>query len=189
MAKQTEVLIPEEVVLNKIYLIRGHKVMLDRDLAELYGVETRTLKQQVKRNIERFREDFMFELSKEEFENWRSQFVISNQDRMGLRYAPMAFTEQGVAMLSSVLNSKRAIEVNIRIMRIYTRMREVMLTHKDILMKVEQLEKRVGKQDEKIQMIFDYLKQFITEQDKPRVQVGFKTKSNSDKKNQKKAGR
>ena len=158
--------------------------MLDRDLAELYGVETNQLKRAVRRNIERFPDDFMFELNEEEFENLRRQNGASSWG--GARYTPMAFTEQGVAMLSSVINSKRAIEVNIRIMRIYTRMREVLLTHKDILMKVEQLEKRVGKQDEKIQMIFDYLKRFITEQETPRVQVGFKTKNNGDKKNLKK---
>jgi len=93
-----------------IYLIRGKKVMLDRDLAELYGVETKRLKEQVRRNIERFPEDFMFELSKLEFANWRSQFAISNRDKIGLRYSPMAFTEQGVAMLSSVLRSKSAIQ-------------------------------------------------------------------------------
>ncbi len=187
MAKQTEVLIPEEIVLSKIYLIRGHKVMLDRDLAELYGVETRRLNEQVKRNIKRFPEDFMFQLNDEEFNILISQNATSSWG--GTRKAPLAFTEQGVAMLSGILSSDRAIAVNIQIMRIYTRMREVMLTHKDILMKVEQLEKRVGKQDEKIQMIFDYLKQFIAEQDKPRVQVGFKTKNDGDKKNQKKASR
>jgi len=103
MAKQTEALIPDEVVLSKIYLMRGYKVMLDRDLAELYGVETKRLKEQVKRNIERFPDDFMFELNEEEFENLRSQFATSSWG--GARYTPMAFTEQGVAMLSSVINS------------------------------------------------------------------------------------
>jgi len=102
-------LIPIERIENKIYLIRGQKVMLDRDLAELYGIETKKLKQAVKRNIDRFPDDFMFQLNKEEFNNWRSQFVTSNVDKMGLRWTPFAFTEQGVAMLSSVLRSKRAI--------------------------------------------------------------------------------
>ena len=106
-------LIPVERIVAKIYLIRDTKVMLDRDLAELYGVETRTLKQAVRRNIKRFPPDFMFELTKEEFANWRSQIVMSNADKMGLRHPPMAFTEQGVAMLSSVLKSDRAIQVNI----------------------------------------------------------------------------
>lgn len=103
---------------KSIFLIRGQKVMLDRDLANLYGVKTKALKQAVRRNIKRFPEDFMFVLSKDEFQNWRSQFVTSNRVRMGLRYPPMAFTEQGVAMLSSVLNSERAVEVNIAIMRV-----------------------------------------------------------------------
>jgi len=109
-------MVPIERVANKIYVIRDTRVMLDRDLAELYGVETKVLKQAVRRNIKRFPDDFMFELSKEELTNWRSQFVTSNHDKMGLRYSPMAFTEQGVAMLSSVLNSERAIQVNILIM-------------------------------------------------------------------------
>ena len=107
--------VPIESIVSKIVFIRDEKVMLDRDLAELYGVETKVLKQAVRRNIKRFPDDFMFELTKEEFENWRSQFVTSNSDKMGLRYKPMAFTEQGVAMLSSVLHSNRAIEVNIAI--------------------------------------------------------------------------
>ena len=113
-------IIPIENITGLIYLIRGKKVILDRDLALLYGVETKRLKEQVKRNIERFPEDFMFELSKSEFTNWRSQFATSNRDKIGLRYSPMAFTEQGVAMLSSVLRSKTAIQVNIQIMRAFT---------------------------------------------------------------------
>ena len=109
--------VPVERITSKIYLVRGQKVMLDRDLAELYGVEAKVMKQAVRRNKKRFPEDFMFELSGEEFKNWRSHLVTSKSDRMGLRYRPMAFTEQGVAMLSSVLNSERAIQVNIQIMR------------------------------------------------------------------------
>ncbi len=108
----SSLLIPEERIMDKIYLIRDQKIMLDRDLAFLYGVGTKVLKQAVKRNIQRFPEDFMFEMTKEELENWRSQFVTSNSERMGLRYAPFCFTEQGVTMLSCVLNSKRAINVN-----------------------------------------------------------------------------
>ena len=132
--KKTEIAIPQEIILNKIYEIRGQKVMLDRDLAELYGVETKVLKQAVRRNIQRFPEDFMFEMLKDEFQNWRSQFVTSNSEKMGLRYTPFCFTEQGVTMLSCVLNSQRAIEVNIQIIRTFTKMREMILTHKDILM-------------------------------------------------------
>ncbi|WP_231131634.1 ORF6N domain-containing protein [Flavobacterium hydrophilum] len=106
-------LLSEETISDKIYFIRGQKVMLDRDLALLYGIETKVLKQSVKRNISRFPEDFMFELTKSEFENWRSQIVTSNSDKMGLRYAPMAFTEHGILMLSSILKSDKAIQTNI----------------------------------------------------------------------------
>ncbi len=112
--------------------------MLDRDLAKLYGAETKVLKQSVRRNIDRFPDDFMFELSKKEFENWRSQFVISNLDKMGLRHSPMAFTEQGVAMLSSVLRSKAAIQINIQIMRAFTRIRQIILDSADLRREEEQ---------------------------------------------------
>jgi len=124
--------IPEETIISKIYQIRGQKVMIDRDLAELYGLATKALKQAVKRKIERFPEDFMFVMTDDEFQNWRSQFVTSNSERMGLRYSPFCFTEQGVTMLSCVLNSKKAIETNIRIIRVFTKMREMLLTHQDI---------------------------------------------------------
>ncbi|MFT7614202.1 MAG: hypothetical protein ACI9J3_003184 [Parvicellaceae bacterium] len=171
----SEVSIAEEVVLNKIYVVRGQKVMIDRDLAELYGVETKYLKRQVRRNIERFPEDFMFEMTKDEFENWRSQFVTSNSsDAMGLRYAPFAFTEQGVAQLSSVLNSEQAIKVNIQIIRLFTKMRELLLTHKDLLLEMEEIRKKVSGQDEKIEAIFNYLKQFVKEQEEPREAIGYK---------------
>jgi phage regulator Rha-like protein len=162
-------------LINKIYLIKGQKVMLDRYLAELYGVETKQLKRQVKRNFERFPEDFMFEMSEVDFKNWRSQFGTSNSsDKMGLRYAPYYFTEHGVLMLSSVLNSPRAIQVNIQIVRIYTKLREMLLTHKDILLKLEEMEKKIGKQDDKIKLVFDYLNQFIKQQEKPRKMIGFR---------------
>jgi len=122
--------IPDEVVISKIYMIRNVKVMLDRDLAELYGVETKYLKRQVKRNMIRFPEDFMFELTEQEFKDWRSQFVTSNEDKKGLHYAPYAFTEDGVAQLSTVLNSERAINVNIQIIRLFSKMRRITLTDK-----------------------------------------------------------
>lgn len=128
MMEKNERIIPEEVIMSKIYLIRARKVMLDMDLAELYGVETKQLKRAVRRNEKRFPPDFMFELSQKEFENLRSQSGTSSWG--GVRYSPMAFTEQGVAMLSSVLNSDRAILVNIQIIRIFTRMREMLLTHR-----------------------------------------------------------
>ncbi len=167
---------PNEVIINKIYLIRGQKVMLDRDLSELYQVETKRLKEQVKRNIGRFPEDFMFELTKEEFENWRSQFATSNSEKMGLRYLPFAFTEQGVAMLSSVLNSERAIQMNIQIIRIFTKMKEMALMHSDILLKLESLEKQGSKHSQEIQAIFKALKQLVQTPkiDEERVRIGFK---------------
>jgi hypothetical protein len=141
--KQNELTLPDEVVMNKIYIIKGQKVMIDRDLAELYGAETKVLKQAVRRNINRFPADFMFEMSKKEFANWRSQNVTSKEDRLGLRYAPFCFTEQGVTMLSCILNSQRAIAVNIQIIRIFTKLREMIVTHKDILLQLEKLERKV----------------------------------------------
>lgn len=166
-------IIPDEVIIDKIYVIRQQKVMLDRDLALLYGVETKALKRQVRRNIGRFPDDFMFELTTEELSNLRSQIGTSSWG--GIRYVPMAFTEQGVAMLSSVLNSDRAIEVNIRIIRIFTRMREILLTHKDILLKLEQLESQVAGHDHHIQMIFQALKQLLDPPNPERRQIGFKS--------------
>ena len=172
-------LLVEDKILNKIYFIRGFKVMLDFDLSELYLVETKQLKRQVRRNIERFPEDFMFEISKEEFENLRCQ--IGSSSWGGSRYLPMAFTEQGVAMLSSVLSSKMAIEVNIQIIRVFTKMRELLLTNKDILLKMEQVEKNMLKQDgklkkyeEDIDVIFKALKRLLNPPQLPRERIGFK---------------
>jgi len=168
-------LVPDEIVINKIYFIRRQKVMLDRDLAELYQVETRTLNQAVRRNIERFPKDFMFQLNKNELKNWKSQIVISNSEKMGLRKSPLAFTEQGVAMLSSVLNSQRAIQVNIQIIRVFTKMRKMLLTHKDILLQLERMEHKLIRHDESIALIFEYLKQLLNPPQVPRRRIGFKT--------------
>jgi len=170
-----QIVVADEVIMNKIYIVRNQKVMIDRDLAELYAVETRVLKQAVRRNAERFPKDFMFEMNKKELENWRSQFVTSNfSDKMGLRYAPFCFTEQGVTMLSCVLSSERAIAVNIQIIRIFTKLREMILAHKDILIKLEQLEKKVANHDENIQKIFGALKQLLNKPQIPRERIGFK---------------
>jgi len=166
--------ITDDILLDRIYFIRDQKVMLDRDLAELYGVETRILNQAVRRNIKRFPEDFMFQISEKELENLRSQFVISSWG--GIRYMPFAFTEQGVAMLSSVLNSERAIQVNIQIMRLYTRMRSLLHNHKDLLLKIEKIENKVSSHDEHIKALFNYLKKLLQDEEKPRKQVGFKIK-------------
>jgi hypothetical protein len=164
------VAIPEELVMQKIFIIRGKKVMLDSDLAALYGVQTKVLKQQVRRNMERFPPDFMFELDVEEFENLRAHFTTSS--RGGTRYLPLAFTEQGVAMLSSVLGSQQAIQVNIRIIRIFTKMREMIATHRDILQKLEQIERKELEQDEKIVLLFHYLEQL----EKARQEINTKKK-------------
>jgi len=166
-------LVPVERIASKIYLIRNVKVMLDRDLAELYDVETKALKQAVRRNIDRFPADFMFEMTNTEFEDWRSQFVTSKRDKMGLRYKPMAFTEQGVAMLSSVLRSKRAIQVNVQIMRAFTQLRKMLSTHKELKRKIESMEK---KYDEQFQIVFEAIKQLLSEEDKPKKKIGFTVK-------------
>jgi hypothetical protein len=166
-------LVPTEVIVTKILFLRGEKVLLDRDLAELYAVETRALKQAVRRNIKRFPEDFMFELTKEELEDWRSQFVISKSDKMGLRYRPMAFTEQGVAMLSSVLNSDRAIEVNIAIMRAFVQLRKMIASNEELARKLEELEHKIEKHDEDIGLIFEAIRQLMTPPDTPPKKIGF----------------
>ncbi|MBU0687600.1 MAG: ORF6N domain-containing protein [Candidatus Margulisbacteria bacterium] len=166
-------LIPIERIENKIYLIRGQKVMLDRDLAELYAVETKKLKQAVKRNRDRFPEDFMFELSIEEFEIWRSQFVTSNADKMGLRWRPLAFTEQGVAMLSGILRSKRAVQVNIAIMRAFVRLKRFLSTHVEVSRKLKELEQKVGENSSEIRNIFEAIRKLMEPPPgKPR-KIGF----------------
>ncbi|MFZ5941527.1 MAG: ORF6N domain-containing protein [Bacteroidota bacterium] len=150
--------LPDETVMNKIFVIRDFKVMLDRDLAELYGVETKVLKQSVRRNLSRSPPDFMFEMSPQEFEEWRDEFATP-ADKKGLRYAPFCFTEQGVAMLSSILNSERAIQVNIRIIRVFIRMRELLSTQKDLTIRIEHAEYKLANHDDKIHLIFEYLRQ------------------------------
>jgi len=168
--------VPDEVVLSKIYMIGNQKVMLDSDLAELYGVETKRLNEQVRRNPDRFPEDFMFHLTQEESEFLRSQFATSKIKRGGRTYLPHAFTEHGVLMLSSVLNSKQAIQVNIHIMRVYTRIRELFLSDKDVVIRIEQVERQMTKQDQKIELLFTYLDKFIDQTEKPREKIGFKVK-------------
>jgi phage regulator Rha-like protein len=159
MNDKNEMMIPEEIILGKIYLIREQKVMLDMDLAELYGVETKQLKRAVRRNVSRFPLDFMFELTPDELANWRSQFGTSNREKMGLRIPPFAFSEHGVLMLASVLNSERAVQVNIQIVRVFTRMRRLLESHTEILLKLEQIQKKDLDQDRQILLIFKYLKQ------------------------------
>jgi len=167
--------IPTELIQSKVHLILKEKVLLDRDLAEMYGVETRVLKQAVRRNKDRFPGDFMFELSDDEFQNLRSQTGTSSWG--GTRYAPMAFTEQGVAMLSSVLNSKQAVEVNIQIMRVFVKMRKWAENYAELLTKIEDLETHNDEQDETIAHIYDMLKQLIIQEDSEKPPIGFKTKT------------
>jgi len=166
--------IPDEVIMNKIYLIRGQKVMIDSDLSELYGVETRRLNEQVKRNLSRFPEDFMFKLSEEEYKNLMSQIATSSWG--GRRRLPYVFTEHGVLMLSSVLNTERSIKVNIQVMRIYVHIREMMMLHKDVLQHLDSLERRLNGHDNEIKVVFEYLKQFqqIESNQKDRPKIGYK---------------
>jgi hypothetical protein len=174
--------ITDELVIGLIYTIRGTRVILDRDLAKMYGVETKVLNQAVARNIKRFPSDFMFKMTSKELANWKSQFVTSNLHKMGLRKRPNVFTEQGVAMLSSVLKSETAIDVNIQIIRIFTRIRELLSTHKDLLLKLELLENKVLQQNEKtnkheaeIQIIFTALKRLLHTPPLPRKKIGYKS--------------
>jgi phage regulator Rha-like protein len=170
-----EIAVPDELIMSKIYVIRGRKVMLDQDLAELYEVETKRLNEQVKRNVGRFPEDFMFQLNNEEFKNLKSQFATSSWG--GRRKIPFAFTEHGVLMLSCILNSERAIKINIQIIRIFTKMREMLSENKDIFYRLEQIQETLSEHDEKIILIFEYINQL--EQDKQLV---------SDQQNRKKIG-
>ena len=161
-----------ERIERKIYLIRSQRVMLDSDLAELYGVTTSNLNKAVKRNQDRFPKDFMFQLSKDESENLRFQYGISNlkASRGGRRYLPHVFTEQGVAMLSSVLNSKRAVQVNIEIMRTFVRLRQLLLSNKDLSQRLDELEQ---KYDSHFKVVFDAIRQLMAPQSKPNGRFGF----------------
>jgi hypothetical protein len=168
-----------DALASRIHLVRGHRVMLDADLAALYGVETKVLVQAVKRNLARFPEDFMFQLSSEEWANLRSQFVTSSSGHGGRRTAPYAFTEQGVAMLSSVLGSERAIAVNIEIMRAFVRLRDLLASNKEPARRFADLEKRLERKlathDQAIASILDAIRQLVTPPDPPKPPIGFVT--------------
>jgi hypothetical protein len=166
---ESDNLVPAEIIEKRIFLLRSQKVMLSVHLAELYQVEPRVLIQAVKRNIGRFPGDFMFQLSKEEFANLKSQFVISSWG--GLRRStPYAFTEQGVAMLSSVLRSKRAIQVNIEIMRAFVKLRQILASHSELARKLESLEK---KYDTQFKIVFDAIRQLMAPAEKVPKKIGF----------------
>lgn len=175
MAKEElQILVAEQKILNRIYVVRNRKVMIDEDLAEMYSVETRRLNEQVKRNSKRSPKDFMFALTQREFENLKSQNATSSWG--GRRKLPNVFTEQGVAMLSSILNSDTAIEVNIRIIRVFTKLREYALTHKEILLQLAKMEKELKSNSKDIENIFMVLKELLAKDTKPTIRnkIGFK---------------
>lgn len=165
-------LIPTEIIENKIYLFRDQRVMIDRDLAELYGVTTKVLNQSVNRNLDRFPDDFMFKLSLKEASNLRSQFVTSSLGHGGLRWQPYAFTEQGVAMLSSVLKSPRAIAVNIQIIRTFTKIRQILIEHSDLRLRIEAMESQY---DENFRIVFDAIRRMLDDDAEPKDEIGFRT--------------
>lgn len=188
MKNKSTSIISDEIIENKIFIIRGKKVMFDRDLAILYGVRTKELNKAVSRNKNRFPADFMFQLNKKEFDIWMSQVVISNEDKLeslrfqigtsnrgGTRYMPYVFTEQGVAMLSSVLKSERAVQVNIQIMRTFTKIREMIISNKELRLKIESMEK---KYDNKFHEVFDAIKRILITQVRDNSEstnrIGFK---------------
>ncbi|WP_136667762.1 ORF6N domain-containing protein [Flavobacterium sp. H122] len=172
---QNEISIPDEIISDKIYFIRGQKVMLDKDLAGLYQVETKNLKRQVRRNIERFPEDFMFELTDFEMDSLRSQFGTLKRGQHS-KYALMAFTENGVSMLSSVLNSPTAIKVNIQIIRVFTKIREALNDTLSLKLEIEQIKKKLENQNKNIELVFNYLDELMEKQEKKieRTKIGYK---------------
>jgi hypothetical protein len=174
--KNTDLTIPDEVIMDKIYFIRKHKIMLDKDLAELYGVETKVFNQAVKRNLKRFPADFMFELTQNEFNSLRSQIVTSNTGRGGTRYLPMVFTEQGVAMLASILNSDKAISINIQIVRVFTRIRKMLIDNAELRLAIEEIKEKTSNNTKNIELVFQYLDELLEKKEnpKPRKQIGFK---------------
>jgi hypothetical protein len=178
MAKQdSPLLVPDEIIMSKIYYIRGQKVMLDRDLAELYSVETKVFNQSVKRNLKRFPIDFMFELTQKEFDSLRSQIVTSKVGRGGTRYLPTVFTEQGVAMLASILNSEKAININIQIVRVFTRVRQMLFDNTELRLAIEEIRKKTDNNTKNIEVVFQYLDELIEKKEKPeppRKKIGYK---------------
>ncbi|ARS41612.1 DNA-binding protein [Sphingobacteriaceae bacterium GW460-11-11-14-LB5] len=172
-AKQMLPIIPDNIVVNKIYELRGLKVMLDSDLAELYGVETKRLNEQVGRNSDRFPEDFMFQLTDEEWLNLKSQIATSKNGRGGRTYLPNVFTEHGVLMLSSVLNSKQAIQVNIQIVRIFSRIRQFILDNGELKLEIAEIKRKVDNHDKNIELVFSYLDQLIDKKIGPRKRIGY----------------
>ena len=174
--KYSDVTIPKEVLLSKIYEIRGVKVMLDRDLAKLYDVKAIRLREQVKRNLEKFPKHFMFQLTDKETDNMVSQNAIPSKQHLG-GSLPYVFTEHGILQLANVLKSGRAFQMSIKIIEVFVKMREMLQTHRYLIVEMEKIRKKVAGQDEKIQLIFDYIKHLIEKQEKPRRQIGFRQKN------------
>ena len=182
--KEDKLILPDEAIISKIFLIREKKIMLDKDLAELYEVKPLRLREQVKRNMERFPENFMFRLTQEEADLMVSQNAIPSKQHLG-GHLPYAFTEHGVLMLSNVLRSKRAIKMSIRIIEVFVKVREMLLTHKDILLKLEKIEQKLSGHDDKILLIFEYLKQLekVKQEElefKKRKRIGFRQEKSGD---------
>jgi hypothetical protein len=177
MDKINKVIVPEEIIMSKIYFVRNQKVMIDIDLAELYGVETRRLNERVKRNLIRFPSDFMFQLSQKEFNNLKSQFATSSWG--GKRKLPFVFTEYGVLMLSSILNSEQAISVNIEIMRVFTKIRTLLSDNLTVKLEIEKIKNKLENHDKNIELVFSYLDELIEKQEnpKPRTKIGYKRKN------------
>jgi len=167
-----KITIPDEVIINKIYVIRGQKVMLDRDLAELYDVQTRRLKEQVRRNISRFPEEFMFELTKEELEEWRTEYASTNRDVMGIRIVPFVFTEHGILMLSSILSSEKAVQMNIQIIKTFVQLRRIANNYEGLMDKIQQMESQTNEQ---FSEIYEVLQRLLSKpEEKPRKEIGYK---------------
>ena len=170
-------IIPDEIIMNKIYFIRGQKVMLASDLAELYKIETRVLNQSVNRNLKRFPPDFMFQFSEDEYLSLTSQFVMSKKGRGGRRVLPYVFTEHGVLMLSSILNTDRAIDVNIQVMRIFTKIRQMLFDNTEFRLEIEKIKSKLHNQDKNMEIVFRYLDELIDKKQEPqeRKRIGYKT--------------
>ncbi len=167
-----KITIPDEVIINKIYVIRGQKVMLDRDLAELYDVQTRRLKEQVRRNISRFPQEFMFELTKEELEEWRTEYASTNRDVMGIRIVPFVFTEHGILMLSSILSSEKAVQMNIQIIKTFVQLRRIANNYEGLMDKIQQMESQTNEQ---FSEIYEVLQRLLSKpEEKPRKEIGYK---------------
>jgi hypothetical protein len=177
MVKKNDLMIvPDEAVMNKIYVIRNQKVMLDKDLADLFQVETKVLKQSVKRNMDIFPEHFMFELTEKEFEALRSQFVTSKEGRGGTRYLPMVFSEHGVLQLSNVIRSGIAKQMSIRIIEVFVKMRQMLTDNTELRLEIEKIKRKLDNQDKNMEIVFRYLDELIEKKENqpPRAKIGYK---------------